>query len=127
MSGSNNAAARVRGLGSAKAGTHVWWTQRLTAAALVLLVAWFAVSLILNAQGNHAQVRAWIASPVSMVMLILTVLTGLWHAVLGLVEVIEDYVHAEGTKLGLIVAIKFFAALLAVASVVAVFRIAFGG
>ncbi len=119
--------ARVRGLGSAKGGTHHWWMQRVSAVALVLLVVWLAVSLTLHAPAGQAAARAWIASPVTMVMLILTVAAGLWHGALGLQVVIEDYVHAEGARIGLILAVKFAAALLAVATVVAIFKIAFGG
>ena len=35
----------VRGLGSAKEGTHHWWMQRVTAIALVPLVLWLAISV----------------------------------------------------------------------------------
>ncbi len=119
--------ARVRGLGSAKSGTQHWWHQRVSAVALILLVAWFVVSLILNAPAGQAHVRAWVSSPVTMVMLILTILFGLWHAALGMQVVIEDYVHSEGMKIGLILLIKCLAVLAAVAGVVAMFRMAFGG
>lgn len=119
--------ARVRGLGSAKSGTQHWWHQRVSAVALILLVAWFVVSLILNAPAGQPQVRAWVSSPVNMVMLIMTILFGLWHAALGMQVVIEDYVHSEGMKIGLILLIKCGAALLVVAAVVAIFRMAFGG
>ncbi|MBX3499161.1 MAG: succinate dehydrogenase, hydrophobic membrane anchor protein [Alphaproteobacteria bacterium] len=119
--------ARVRGLGSAKSGTQHWWHQRVSAVALILLTSWFAVSLILNAPADQAHVRAWVSSPVTMVMLIATILFGLWHAALGMQVVIEDYVHSEGMKIGLILLIKCGAAVLAVAAVVALFRMAFGG
>jgi succinate dehydrogenase / fumarate reductase membrane anchor subunit len=119
--------ARVRGLGSAKSGTHHWWHQRVSAVALILLTTWFAVSMILNTPADHLHVRAWVSSPVTMVMLIVTVFFGLWHAALGMQVVIEDYVHSEGVKIGLILAIKCLAVLLAVATVVALFRMAFGG
>lgn len=119
--------ARVRGLGSAKSGTQHWWHQRVSAVALILLVAWFVVSLILNAPAEQAQVRAWVSSPVTMVMLIMTILFGLWHAALGMQVVVEDYVHSEGMKIGLIVLIKVLAVLSAVAAIVAMFRMAFGG
>ena len=38
--------ADVRGLGSAKEGTHHFWMQRLTAIALVPLAVWFVAALV---------------------------------------------------------------------------------
>jgi succinate dehydrogenase / fumarate reductase membrane anchor subunit len=119
--------ARVRGLGSAKSGTQHWWHQRVSAVALILLVGWFVVSLILAAPAGQPQVRAWVSSPVTLVMLTMTILFGLWHAALGMQVVVEDYVHSEGMKIGLILVIKGLAALAAVAGIVAMFRMAFGG
>jgi succinate dehydrogenase / fumarate reductase membrane anchor subunit len=64
--------ARARGLGSAKDGVHHWWVQRLTAVALIPLVVWFAISLVMLSGADYAVVRAWIGSPLVMVLLILT-------------------------------------------------------
>jgi succinate dehydrogenase / fumarate reductase, membrane anchor subunit len=41
--GNGTGIGRVRGLGSARSGTHHWWLQRVTAAGNVLLLLWFAV------------------------------------------------------------------------------------
>ena len=119
--------ARVRGLGSAKDGTHHWWLQRVTAVALVPLVVWFVISLLRFAPDSQAAARAWLASPITMVMLILAIAVGFWHAALGVQVVIEDYIHAKGWRIGLDMAVKFIAVALTVASMVALFKIAFGG
>jgi hypothetical protein len=37
---------RVRGMGSAKSGTHHWWMQRVTSIALLPLTIWFVISMI---------------------------------------------------------------------------------
>src|ERR1700722_4026755 len=83
--------ARARGLGSAKAGVHHWWAQRLTAIALIPLVVWFAICLVMLSGAEFNVVRAWIGSPLVMLMLILTIGIGLHHAQLGLQVVWEDY------------------------------------
>lgn len=119
--------ARVRGLGSARDGTHHWWLQRVTAVALVPLVVWFVISLLRFAPEGQAAARAWIASPITMTMLILAIAVGLWHAALGVQVVVEDYVHGKGWRIGLDMAVKFIAAVLIVAGIVAIFKIAFGG
>ena len=119
--------ARARGLGSAKYGVHHWWAQRLTAIALIPLVVWFAISLVMMSGADYGAVRAWIGSPVVMVLLILTIAVGLHHGQLGLQVVIEDYVHGDGSKLALIVAVRFVAIFFGLAAVVAILRIGFGG
>ncbi len=118
---------RARGLGSAKSGVHHFWMQRLTAVALIPLVIWFAVSLVMLSGADYGMARAWLGSPFVMVLLILTICIGLYHGQLGMQVVIEDYVHSEGVKLALIVAIKFIAVFFGLAAIVASMRIGFGG
>ena len=47
-----------------------------------------------------------------------------WHAALGLQVVIEDYVHTRWKEVGALVAVYFLAVIGALASVLAVVRIA---
>ena len=118
---------RARGLGSAKDGLHHWWAQRLTALALIPLVVWFAISLVMLSGADYAIARAWIGSPIVMVLLILTIVIGLHHGQLGMQVVIEDYVHSDGVKLALIIGIRFVAVFFGLAATVAILRIGFGG
>ena len=119
--------ARARGLGSAREGVKHWWAQRLTAIALIPLVVWFAISLVMLSGADYDIARAWIGSPLVMVLLILTIVIGLHHGQLGLQVVIEDYVHGAGWKLALIVAVRFVAVIFGLAATVAILRIGFGG
>jgi succinate dehydrogenase / fumarate reductase membrane anchor subunit len=119
--------SRARGLGSARQGVHHWWAQRITAVALIPLVTWFAISLIMMSGADYAVVRAWIGSPVVMVLLTLTIVIGLHHGQLGMQEVVEDYVRSEGMKLALIVLLRFIAVFFGLAAIVAILRIGFGG
>ena len=119
--------ARVRGLGSAKDGTHHWWVQRLSAIALVPLVIWFVVSLLAQPSFGYAAMRAYVAAPLNAVLLTALVISMFWHARLGLQVVVEDYVHARGLELVLQVLIQFLCFLGALASVFAIARIAFEG
>ena len=119
--------ARARGLGSARDGLKHWWAQRLTAIALIPLIVWFAISLVMLSGADYAVARAWIGSPLVMVLLILTIGVGLHHGQLGLQVVIEDYIHGDGWKLALIVAVRFVAVIFGLAAVVSILRIGFGG
>jgi succinate dehydrogenase / fumarate reductase membrane anchor subunit len=114
------------GLGSAKAGVEHWWLQRLTAVALVPLSLWFVIAIIRLAGADIETVRDWVGSPLAAILLVLLLLATFWHASLGLQVVIEDYVHAELAKLGLLVAVRLACFALAVAGIFAVLCMAVG-
>lgn len=116
----------ARGLGSAKHGTEHWWSQRLTAIALVPLTVWFVFGVIRHLGADHATFIAWMKSPFSAVMMILTAVVTFHHAQSGLQVVIEDYVHAEWQKMALIIGVKFLSFALAAACVLAVVKIFIG-
>ncbi len=117
---------RVLGLGSAKEGVHHWWVQRLTSVALVPLAVWFTVSLLSLPSLDHTTVIAWMAQSWTSLLLILFVLIATWHSQLGLRVVVEDYVHG-GAKTIVLVIVTFAHALIAVAGVFAILKVAFGG
>ncbi|MEY2167547.1 MULTISPECIES: succinate dehydrogenase, hydrophobic membrane anchor protein [unclassified Rhodanobacter] len=117
---------RARGLGSAQSGVGHWWTQRVTAAALILLGVWFVITVLSLLHAEYATAKAAVAKPWNALLLILFIVTMFWHAVLGLQVVIEDYVHTRWKEVVLLVAIKFLAVLCALAGVLAVLRIALG-
>ena len=118
--------SRARGLGSAKEGVHHWWLQRVTAIALIPLVVWFAISLVMLTGADFAVVRAWIGSPLVMVLLTLTIGVGLYHGQLGLQVVWEDYTDGA-LRVFLILFTKFIAVLFGLGAILAIMRIGFGG
>src|SRR5476649_2280027 len=126
MSDTRTPLSRARGLGSAKEGVHHWWLQRVTAIALIPLVVWFAISLVMLSGADFAVVRAWIGSPLVMVLLTLTIVVGLYHGQLGLQVVWEDYTGGA-TRVVMIVLTKFIAVLFGLGAVLAIMRIGFGG
>jgi succinate dehydrogenase / fumarate reductase membrane anchor subunit len=126
MSDFRSPLSRARGLGSAKSGVHHWWIQRLTAIALIPLVVWFAISLVMLSGADYAVVRAWLGSPLVMVLLILTIGIGLHHGQLGLQVVWEDYTDG-GLRVVMIVLTKFIAVVFGLGAIVAIMRIGFGG
>lgn len=118
---------KVRGLGSAKDGTGHWWAQRLTAIALVPLTVWFVYNVVTMIGADRPQVIEWLSDPVSATLMVVLLGATFHHGQLGLQVVIEDYVHSEGLKIALIILVKFAAILLALLSIFAVLKIAFGG
>lgn len=117
---------RARGLGSAREGTAHWWAQRLTALALVPLTLWVVMSLVSLIGADYSAVAGWLASPLTAVLMILLLAMTFHHAQLGAQVVIEDYVHNEALKIAGIIAVKFLALLLGLASIFAVLMIALG-
>ena len=117
----------ARGLGSARDGVGHWWSQRLTALALVPLGVWFMYSLVRLAGGDHEALVHWLGSPLNASLTTIMVATLFYHSQLGIQVVIEDYVHTEWLKLAALILQTFAHALLAVAAIFAVLKIAFGG
>jgi len=117
--------SRVRGLGSAKSGTHHWWWQRITAVALVPLSIWFVASLVTIATADYAIALAWLETPLVAILCCALIVTIFYHGQLGVQVIVEDYVHTEWLKLTTIVAAKLLSLLLAGVCLFAVLKIAF--
>jgi succinate dehydrogenase / fumarate reductase, membrane anchor subunit len=114
--------ARVRGLGSAKAGTFHWWMQRVTAVALIPLSYWLITFLNLSLNAPYQHTVEWLATPLNTLCIVAWVLAVFYHAALGLQVVIEDYIAAEGIKIVAVWTVNLSFLLLALAALIAVFR-----
>jgi succinate dehydrogenase / fumarate reductase membrane anchor subunit len=117
---------RVLGLGSAKDGTGHWWAQRVSAVALIPLTLWFMLSLLSLPALDYATVRAWLSVPLSGLLAVLLVAALTYHSYLGTTVVIEDYVHAAGTKLLSLLLLRFLYVLTGGASIFAILHVSFG-
>lgn len=115
-----SAMGRVRGLGSAKSGTGHWWSQRLSAVALVPLTLWFVAAVATRTGAEHAEIAEWLSSPWNACLMILLVVATFYHAWLGLQVVIEDYVHDERWKIGSLLLVKGVSILLALLAILAI-------
>jgi succinate dehydrogenase membrane anchor subunit len=116
--------ARARGLGSAKSGVEHFWHQRVTAVALVPLTLWFVWAVARYTGAPQAEVVAFLANPFNAAAMLLFVLAGLYHMVLGVQVIIEDYIHRESTKLVLLLLNNFAGFAIGIICAVAVLRIA---
>lgn len=118
--------ARARGLGSAKEGIHHWWSQRLTALALIPLGLWFIYSLVVMTGANYTTVIAWLANPLNAVLMLLFIISLFYHAALGLQVVIEDYTKSEWQKIACLILVKFIALLAGFSAAIAVLKLYLG-
>ena len=127
MSDMRTPLGKVRGLGAAREGTGNFWRIRVTSIALIPL-AMFAVGWVLSLRGaGLEEVRASLANPVIALALALFLIISLDHMRLGMKEIIEDYVHEEGGRLGLLILNTFFCVLIGAASIFALLKLSFGG
>jgi succinate dehydrogenase / fumarate reductase membrane anchor subunit len=117
----------TQGLGSAREGVAHWWTQRVTAVALVPLTLWFASALMAHASGDYGIFIEWLRAPVTTVLMVMLLIALFYHMALGLQVVVEDYVHTDWIKMPTIMMIYLGCFALAVAGIIATLRIAFGG
>jgi len=116
----------VRQLGSARDGLSEWRLQRLTAIALIPLSLYFVASVLWLATSDRITATAWLASPVTALLVMLFVLAGLAHALVGLRSVFLDYVHTRARLVAAGLFIRAAAVLLAGASVLAILKLFLG-
>ena len=115
---------KALGRGPAGGGVSHWWTQRVSAVALLPLTAWFAISLVTHPLQSYEAIRGWLGQPWVAVPAILLVLTLALHSKLGVEVVIEDYVHGKGGKTTLLLLSTFIHVAAAVAAMFAILVLA---
>ena len=112
---------KVRGLGSAREGGHHWLEERFTSVALLLLSFWLLFSLVMLPDLSLDIVKEWLSSAWGAIPMALLVIAAFKHGLDGLKVAVDDYVHDEGTRIG----IHYFLAMAAIAGAsVALFALA---
>ena len=126
MSQMRNPLERARGHGSAKSGVHHWLAQRTTALLLLALIPWALYALVVLAGSNHAEAAGFVARPLNASLLILLLASLLYHAVLGLQVVIEDYVHCRGLEILLHFLVRLAALIAGITGTLHILQLALG-
>ena len=117
---------RVRNLGASHSGTSDFWRQRVTAVAMVLLMAPVIVVVMMLLGRNQAGAAQILGSLPIAIILVLFIVASTWHMRIGMQIVIEDYVHNEKIKLASVMANNFFCIAVALASIYAILKLSSG-
>ena len=79
-------------------GSGHFFRQRFTAVLLIPLTVWFVYNVARYTGADHSTVAAFLSAPMNAGMLLALILIGVYHMVLGIQVVIEDYVEEGGTR-----------------------------
>ena len=117
---------RARGSGSVHEGTGHFLAQRITAVFSILLAAFVMVLAVVLAGSDYDTARAVAGNPFVATGLLATAATFVYHMMIGMQVIIEDYVHGALARPLLLAANVLFCGLVFVLSALAIAKIAFG-
>ena len=75
-----------------------WIMQRASALIVAPLIVWFLLSLITLSTGDYNSVVNFFSKPLFLSLTIILLITGFFHAKIGLSEIVEDYIQNEKIK-----------------------------
>jgi len=75
-----------------------WIIQRASALIVAPLIVWFLLSLITLSTGDYNSVINFFSKPLFLSLTIILLITGFFHAKIGLSEIVEDYIQNEKIK-----------------------------
>jgi succinate dehydrogenase / fumarate reductase membrane anchor subunit len=103
-------------------GLATWWSQRISAIALIPLVLYFAYFIFSAIEQNNIELAVLMFdSPFITLFLTLFLSVGIYHGNIGIKEIIEDYIHSHTMKISLILVVNFISISSAIAGVCAIF------
>lgn len=114
---------KAKGEGAEKSAASHWWYQRITALILLLCSIWiiFFIKNIINK--DLTSVIVILQKPYNIIVLGVLVITSLYHSMLGMRVIIEDYIRCVKLRIGLIISLQIFCIITSTSFVVALFYI----
>ena len=92
---------RVKGLGASGHGGGHWLEERFTSVMLVFLSLWLIFSLAMLPVFDQMTFTQWLRAPSGGIPMALLIIFAFRHGVDGLKVAVDDYVHDEGTRIGI--------------------------
>ncbi len=113
----------AKNLGSAASGSKHWWYQRFSALILVLATGWLVTFSWDLGRAETSAIVEILKRPYNIIMLSIFVMSGLYHAALGIQVVIEDYVHCRAVRLVTLLLVQVFSIVTAISFLIAVLHV----
>lgn len=111
---------------SERHGAGEWVQERLSSLILIPLTLWGLWSGLTLSGAGYDAVLEWFRSPINSGLLIVTLLTSLWHMQMGVTVIVDDYIHRPLSRNLIVGAVGLLCLLLAAASVFFIVRLALG-
>ena len=86
-------------IGSSANGTCHWWMQRKTAIIMTPLVIWFALVINSFLLDPELVINTLLYSPLRFFCFLILVNVSIFHGMLGMREICEDYIHNSAYKI----------------------------
>ena len=115
---------RARGVGSGHSGVHHWYSERITAIALVPLTIWFIISVLRMVGASQSMVAIWVASPLNAALLLALIAITFHHMQLGIQVVLEDYTPNPKKLMACVLINRGVALLLGLIAAISVLKLA---
>lgn len=113
----------AKNLGSAGSGSKHWWHQRFSSLMLVLVTVWLVTFSWDLGRAETSAIVEILKRPYNIIMLGIFVMSGLYHAALGMQVVIEDYVHCRAVRLVTLLLVQVFSIVTAISFLIAVLHV----
>jgi succinate dehydrogenase / fumarate reductase membrane anchor subunit len=113
--------------GDAKAATRHFITQRISGALLAIYTIFFIWLVVSLAGAGRAEMVALVGNPIVAFLTGLMIVIVCVHMRIGMLEIIEDYVHDPRLNSLSILLNNFFALAVALVAIAALVKLAIGG
>ncbi|MCV6595475.1 MAG: succinate dehydrogenase, hydrophobic membrane anchor protein [Mangrovicoccus sp.] len=94
---------RAQGLGSGRQGTHHHWQMMASSLALAFIIPAFVITFGIGLGKPYEEVLAYFSRPVPAIIMALSVVVIINHAMQEALVAVEDYVHGTAQKITLMV------------------------
>ncbi|MBN8511446.1 MAG: succinate dehydrogenase, hydrophobic membrane anchor protein [Rickettsiales bacterium] len=113
----------AKNLGSAGSGSKHWWYQRFSSLMLLFVTSWLVTFSWDLGRAETSAIVEILKRPYNIIMLGIFVMSGLYHAALGMQVVIEDYVHCRAARLVTLLLVQVFSIVTAISFLIAVLHV----